>query len=122
MEKNRSRLQPFKALSGITQGPGESQRLGRKIRVKAVVFRGRSEIGVAANNAHCPYTLDFIWDKQCNGAAPTVTQIYTSGSSYALPNPENDERFEFAKRVSRDNPNSNVQLDFSFSYNHYFIF
>ena len=49
-------------LCGIRQGAGPTQRIGRKIRVKSVVFRGRMELGVAANNANSAYTIDFIWD------------------------------------------------------------
>ena len=98
-------------LASIIQGPSNQQRIGRKIRVKGVVFRGRSEIGVAANNAPSPYTMDFIWDKQCNGAVPNVNAIYNSPAfGQDLPNPETDERFEFVKRFSRDDPNSNFSL------------
>lgn len=96
------------ALGSITQGTGSSQRVGRKIRVKSMIFRGRSLLGESANNSNCAYTMDFIWDKQCNGSVPTITQIYSTGASYDLPNPENDERFEFAKRFQRDDPNSNT--------------
>ena len=98
------------SLCSIRQGSGNQERLGRKIRVKAVIFRGTSSIGVASNNAPCPYTMDFIWDKQCNGAVPGVNAIYQSVAPYDLPNPETDERFEFAKRFAINDPNSNFSI------------
>ena len=97
-------------LCSIRLGTGPTQRIGRKIRVKSVVFRGRMELGVAANNANSAYTIDFIWDKQTNGATPTIGTIYTGSSAYSLPNPDNDERFEWVKRISRDDPASNFTL------------
>ena len=98
------------ALASIVQGTGSQQRIGRKIRVKGVVFRAISTLGVASNNAQNPFTIDFIWDKQCNGATPAIGTIYQNGASQNLPNPDNDERFVWQKRVSRDDPNSNFQI------------
>lgn len=98
------------ALASIVQGTGSQQRIGRKIRVKGVVFRAISTLGVASNNAQNPFTIDFIWDKQCNGATPTIGTIYQNGAAQNLPNPDNDERFVWQKRVSRDDPNSNFQI------------
>lgn len=97
-------------LCSIRQGVGATQRIGRKIRIKSVVMRGRVELGVAANNANSAYTIDFIWDKQSNGVTPTVGSIYTGSTAISLPNPDNDERFEWAKRISRDDPASNFTL------------
>lgn len=98
------------ALCSIVQGPGSQQRIGRKIRVKGVVFRAISTLGVASNNAWNPFTIDFIWDKQANGATPAIGAIYQNGAAQNLPNPDNDERFVWQKRVSRDDPNSNFQI------------
>ena len=98
------------ALCSITQGAGSQQRIGRKIRVKGVVFRATSTLGVSTNNAWNPYTIDFIWDKQSNGATPLIGTIYQNGAPQNLPNPENDERFVWQKRYSKDDPNSNFQI------------
>jgi hypothetical protein len=106
------------SLCSIVQGTGASQRIGRKIRVKGVVFRGTSTLGVSTNNAWNPYTIDFIWDKQCNGASPVIGSIYVNGAAQNLPNPENDERFVWQKRYAKNDPNSNFQLiDTSFKCN-----
>jgi hypothetical protein len=98
------------ALCSIVQGTGPQQRIGRKIRVKGVVFRATSTLGVSTNNAWNPYTIDFIWDKQANGGTPLIGAIYQNGAPQNLPNPDNDERFEFVKRYSKDDPNSNFQI------------
>jgi len=95
------------ALCSITQGVGASQRVGRKIRVRGIVMRGKylgTTTGTQVNPTPSPYTIDFLWDKQCNGAAPAVTDIYTSANSQGLPNPLYDDRFKFIKRVAKDDP------------------
>ena len=98
------------ALASITQGPGSSQRIGRKIRLKGIVLRGRSELGQAANNSFAPYTIDFVMDKQPNGTTPVVAVVYKGGAGINLPNPDNDERFKWLKRYSRNDPNSNFTI------------
>lgn len=99
------------ALCSIQQGVGASQRVGRKIRVRGIVMRGKAEIANVPDTAVTarfpgPYTMDFLWDKQCNGAVAQVTDIYSSANSQGLPNPLNDERFKFIKRIARDDPSS----------------
>ena len=99
------------SLANITPGTGAGQRTGRKIRVKGIVFRGRAKNSPSeTNTSPCPYTMDFIWDKQCNGDVPPITQIYTTVSSYGLPNPLYDKRFKFIKRVESADPNSAYQM------------
>lgn len=99
------------ALASIVQGTGASQRLGRKIRVRGIVLRGKAEIANVPDTSVTarfpgPYTMDFLWDKQCNGAVPQVTDIYSTANAQGLPNPLYDDRFKFIKRISRDDPNS----------------
>lgn len=106
------------ALSSITQGPGSSQRIGRKIRLKGIILRGRSELGVASNNAATPYTIDFLMDKQPNGTTPVIALMYKAGAGISLPNPDNDERFKWLKRYSKNDPNTNFNIvDIKFSCN-----
>lgn len=97
------------SLSSITQGVGNNSRIGRKIRVRGIVLRGKFIATVeptpAARLAQ-PWTMDFLWDKQCNGAVPQITDIYTSANSQGLPNPLFDDRFKFIKRLSKDDPQS----------------
>lgn len=93
------------ALFGIVQGSGNNQRIGRSIRVVGMVLRAAIVTnGAAAGAAPSPqpYTMDFIWDRQCNGDLATVTQIYTGATRFQLPNPLYESRFKFIKRVERD--------------------
>lgn len=85
-------------LSGITQGTGNGQRTGRKIKVIGVVLR----VGIV--NTYCtPYTLDLVRDKQSNGAVPANTTVYTGTQWDSLPNPLFEDRFQYLKRVENLN-------------------
>jgi len=86
-------------LSGIVQGTGPQERVGRKIKVVGFVVR------YPFNVTGGPYAFDLVRDKQCNGVAATAAQIYTSPGEYgSLPNPFEDTRFQYLKRVESYNP------------------
>jgi len=94
-----------------------------------VVFRAIIESSTAASATlqggtisgifGSPYTLDLVWDEQMNGTLPVSGDIYSQPTlGYSLPNPLNDNRFKFAKRVQVKNPNSAEMLvDFSYTCN-----
>ena len=86
-------------LSGIIQGTGPQQRVGRKIKVVGIVVRYAFQVNQG------PYCFDLVRDKQCNGVAATAAQIYTNPNEYgALPNPFEETRFQFMKRLENYNP------------------
>lgn len=86
-------------LSGIVQGTGPSQRVGRKIKVVGFIVR------LAFSVAPGGYVFDLVRDKQCNGAAATAAQIYSVPNRYgSLPNPFEETRFQFLKRMENYNP------------------
>lgn len=86
-------------LSGIVQGTGPSQRVGRKIKVVGFVIRYGFEVGAGG------WCFDLVRDKQCNGVAATAAQIYTIPTDYGtLPNPFEETRFQFLKRMENFNP------------------
>lgn len=98
----------------IAQGAGTQQRLGCKIKVVGIVAR-MSVNTDGGGGFYSPYTMDFIWDNQCNGAVPNISEIYgaseatpppTAASGINLPNPLFDQRFQFITRVKQNNPNS----------------
>lgn len=78
--------------SQIGQGASPSGRNGRKVKVVGVVFRA----SVAAGGA--PFTIDFILDKQPNGACPTQQTIYNTNERISLPNASFNQRFKWLKR------------------------
>ena len=86
-------------LSGIVQGTGPQQRVGRKIKVVGIIVRYAFQVNQG------PYCFDLVRDKQCNGVAATSTQIYTLPLEYgSLPNPFEETRFQFLKRIESYNP------------------
>jgi len=86
-------------LCGITQGTGPSERVGRKIKVVGFVIRLGFQVSPGA------WCFDLVRDKQCNGAAATAAQIYTAPTFYgSLPNPFEETRFQFLKRMENFNP------------------
>lgn len=88
-------VSPF---SAIVQGTGPSQRIGRKIRVIGIVVR----LIAIANGA--PLAFDLVVDKQCNGLPATAAQVYlTPGDPASFPNPFEETRFQFLKRVENKN-------------------
>lgn len=87
-------------LNLIAQGTTESQRIGRKVVIKSIHILGTclSVFGVTAAPAAVAYMV-LVWDKQCNGAAAAVTDVFTSADlSTSLPNMANNERFIIIKR------------------------
>ena len=86
-------------LSGIVQGTGPSERVGRKIKVVGLVIR--LAFTTSASTLWC---VDVVRDKQCNGAAATAAQIYTVATDFStLPNPFEETRFAFVKRFQQQN-------------------
>jgi len=99
----------------IVQGAGPSQRIGRNIRVVGIVYRIMVQNVIvpayAANERLAvPFTLDFLWDKKCNGALALPTEIYSGAGGLALPNPLYDTRFKWSRRVENKDPNTRVNL------------
>ena len=86
-------------LSGIVQGTGPSERVGRKIKVVGLVIR--LAFTTSASTLWC---VDVVRDKQCNGAAATAAQIYTLPFEFtSLPSPFEETRFQFIKRFQQQN-------------------
>lgn len=84
----------------VVQGTGESQRIGRKIRVKSV--QGKYNLNFVPGAATAAATTVFwwlVWDKQANGAAAAVTDVFTTAATSIAPrNLVNSDRFVILKR------------------------
>lgn len=88
-------------LSLIPQGVTESTRVGRKCVIKSIHIRGieAAQFGAAATAASNTY-LYVVLDKQCNGAAAAVTDVFTSSNlSSAHHNLANSQRFVILKKM-----------------------
>ncbi len=65
----------FPSVLTIAQGDGESERLGRKCVVKKIGWRFQLDLPLAANLTNSATVRVLLYlDKQCNGAAATVSQ------------------------------------------------
>lgn len=84
----------------IPQGVTESQRVGRRCTIRSIQFRGTMEYVPAASTVGTAVVhLFVVLDKQCNGAAASVTDVLTSNAmGSALVNLENRSRFVILKR------------------------
>lgn len=124
----------YSSLNLVTQGNGENQMIGRKMVIKRISMKGQMNFiaqnatGVANVTAGDKIRLVLILDKQCNGAAATISQIFQDQDIESFLNLENKSRFQVLKEwigiVNREitfNPTAgqfavgNALLDINFS-------
>lgn len=91
-------------LGQIVPGTSAFTRVGRQIRVVGIIIRGQmtTPTGSSFPNEGAPSAMDVIWDKQPNGAHPTIPNIYNASvvnSMSSLPNADFAKRFTFVKRL-----------------------
>lgn len=87
-------------VENIAQGTTQSTRIGRKINVKSIQIKGVTAPSVLNTTTQNVCVIYLIWDKQCNGAYPAVTDIFDSASSFPVAriNMANSERFVILKK------------------------
>lgn len=82
-------------LNGLAPGTGASQRIGKKIIMKSILFR--AAIGGNSGTFTIPFQGSvrclIIQDKQANATAPTVAQILEVATGTSPMNMDNRERF-----------------------------
>lgn len=86
----------------INQGNGESDMIGRKVTIKRISIRGtaifRTNTGTLSNlGSGNGLKIVMVLDRQCNGAAATVTQLYETADIDSFLNLENKSRFKILK-------------------------
>ena len=91
-------------LFGITQGAGQSQRIGRKIRVHGIILRADVNTDTGSVGNPSPFQFNLVWDNQCNGGTTTIGEIYAGITGRSLPNPLFDSRFQFQAKMACNNP------------------
>jgi len=72
----------------IPEGSGDGERVGRAVRVQRGMFRG-----VIYRPEYCMRLIFFV-DKQCNGAAVSVTDVLETASVHSFMNMSNADRFD----------------------------
>lgn len=98
----------------IVQGTGESERVGRAIKVSSIVVRGILSLPSSTAQANTSDVLRFILyeDKQCNGAAATGLDLLETNTFLGHANLSKSHRFKFL--ISKEIPiNAQVALDTS---------
>jgi len=84
----------------IPQGVTDVTRVGRKATVKSIQIQGEISFTPGAGATACNHcVLYLILDTQCNGAAATQTDLFTTAAVYdSLPNMNNQGRFTIMKK------------------------
>lgn len=105
----------------VPQGNTESTMVGRKINITRISAKGYI-VKPAATNATLANTVSsdqarvyLILDKQCNGAAPTIAQIFEDTDINTLMELENSKRFQIIKEWNKD-VDAEVNYDGSTNY------
>lgn len=79
-------------INGIAEGTGLSQRIGRIVNWTSVQIRGILQpVDGQTDATYCRVLV--VWDSDPNGAAPTMTDIFTASTSLSYNNLNNRDRF-----------------------------
>lgn len=82
---------------GIPRGDGESERIGRSVRLHTAHCRFTLELPIATDQADIPegdiIRIMMIHDKQCNGATPPVLDVLEDAEFDSYMNLSNSKRF-----------------------------
>jgi len=111
----------------IIQGVTSNTRIGKNIRIVGCVYRMAVSYADAAGQAPS-YTVDFVWDKKPLNSTATIQEIYDSAAaggsvlSTILPNPNQETRFAWQKRVEKSPQNFNSLVSGSFKCNRFVSF
>lgn len=79
-------------LNPIAQGTTANTRLGRKTQNISLLLRWSVQLG-AASTGGAPVRVKVVFDKQANGAAPAITDIFTLNDFHSVNNLDNTDRF-----------------------------
>lgn len=84
-------------LNVVAQGAGVSQRVGKKILLRSLQFRGNMQNGSTAAANDVAFMI--VYDKRPTGSLPTITDILALATPTAMNNDSNAGRFSILKRV-----------------------
>jgi len=83
-------------LNTIAQGASVNQRVGKKVVLKSLQFRGNLQNGSTATVNDVAFMI--VYDKRPTGALPTITDILASATAFSMNNDANSGRFSILKR------------------------
>lgn len=79
-------------LNGIAQGATEITRVGRKCQLVKISANWTALIPAAATGG-CSLRFRIVYDKQSNGTAPTILQVFATDNFHSANNLANADRF-----------------------------
>lgn len=83
-------------LNTIAQGAGTTQRVGKRIKLKGIYFRGLGYSG--STTAVADTSLILVYDRRPTGLLPAITDILTAANTTAFTNDVNLDRFRILRR------------------------
>jgi len=83
-------------LNTVAQGASVNQRVGKKIALKSLQFRGNIQNGTTATVNDIAFMI--VYDKRPTGTLPAVTDILAAATAFAMNNDANSGRFSILKR------------------------
>lgn len=86
-------------LNTVAQGAGQKQRVGKRITLKSLQFRGKSK--AQANNTISHSAFCIVYDNRPTGTLPTVTEVFETDDPESMNKDDNSQRFTILKRVER---------------------
>ncbi len=83
------------ALITIAEGTTETSRIGRKITIKSINWRFNMELPAATSSSgsYDSIRVLLVLDKQCNGAAANILQVWETADYQSFNNLANKDRF-----------------------------
>lgn len=76
----------------IAQGPGQNERIGRRVTMKSLWIRWQITMNSASVGAS-PFRLLVVYDKQNNAGGTPITSVLTSNTITAFKDLSNERRF-----------------------------
>ena len=81
-------------LNGLVPGTGATQRIGKKVVFKSILYRAVLAGGANGGTAFCgTCRMIIVVDRQANASAPAVTDILQTASGLSPVNMDNRDRF-----------------------------
>lgn len=78
---------------GLAAGTGVSDRQGREVILKSIQINAKAFATATTGTSQLARLL-LVYDRQCNAAAPTLTQVLTAANTVAPRNLDNRHRFK----------------------------
>ncbi len=86
-------------LNTVATGASSEQRVGKRILMKSLTFRGNSQSDSTTTFGEGAFMV--VYDKKPGAAAPAITDILDSIAPSSMNNDDTTERFRILKRVNR---------------------